>query len=121
MQRGSADIWKENLLEDLELEKVEFRSVREFLLELKKKFSRENEELVKVAELKRIEQGRKTMEKFVQRFRRTMRDSKYKRRILVKEFKREINKVIRRKLIEVERPLTSIKQQYKYATNLDKH
>ena len=32
-----------------------------------------------------------------------------------------MNKVIRRKLIEVERPPTSIEQWYKYATNLNKH
>ena len=28
---------------------------------------------------------------------------------------------IRRKLIEAEKPLTSIEQWYKYATNLDRH
>jgi len=44
-------------LEDLESGK--------FLLELKKEFGGGNEELVKVAELKRIEQGEKIMEKFV--------------------------------------------------------
>jgi len=40
---------------------------------------------------------------------------------LVEKFKRKMNKVIRRKLIEVERPPTSIEQWYKYATNLNKH
>jgi len=55
VQRGLANVWKENLLEDLELEKVEFGSVGKFLLELKKEFSREDEELVKVSELKKIE------------------------------------------------------------------
>ena len=30
-------MWKENLLEDLESEEVEFKLAREFLLELKKK------------------------------------------------------------------------------------
>jgi len=39
----------------LELREVEFRLVGKFLLELKKKFGRENEELVKVAELKKVE------------------------------------------------------------------
>ena len=53
--RGLADIWKENLLEDLKLEKVKFGLVEEFLLELKKKFSREDKKLVKVPELKKIE------------------------------------------------------------------
>ena len=57
VQGKLADIQKENLLEDLELGK--------FLLELKKEFGGGNEELVKVAELKRIEQGEKIMQKFV--------------------------------------------------------
>ena len=55
-------------MEDLEVEEVEFESVGEFLLELKKKFGGEDEESVKVAELKRIEQGEKTMEEFMQKF-----------------------------------------------------
>jgi len=32
-----------------------------------------------------------------------------------------MNRVIIRRLIEVERPLTSIEQWYKYATNLNRH
>ena len=40
---------------------------------------------------------------------------------MVEEFKIKINKVIRRKLIETERPPTSIKQWYKHATNLNSH
>ena len=38
------------------------------------------------------------------------RDSEYERRLLVEEFKREMNGGIRRKLIESENPLVSIKQ-----------
>jgi len=37
---------------------------RKFLLKLKKEFGGEDEKLAKVGELKRIEQGEKTMEKF---------------------------------------------------------
>ena len=44
---------------------VEFGSVGKFLLELKKEFGEENEELVKVAELKKVEQGGRTMKEFV--------------------------------------------------------
>ena len=40
---------------------------------------------------------------------------------MIKEFKRGMNEMIQRKLIEAERPLTSIEQWYKYATNLDRH
>jgi len=61
------------------------------------------------------------MEKFVQEFRRVARRSRYKGRPLVKEFKRGMNRVRRRKLIEIERPPTSIEQWYEYATNLDRH
>ena len=43
-----ANIWKKNLLEDLVLEEVEFRLVKEFLLEIKKEFGEGNEKLVKV-------------------------------------------------------------------------
>ena len=39
----------------------------------------------------------------------------------MKKFKREINKMIRRKLIKVEQPLRDIEQWYKCATNLDRH
>ena len=35
------------------------------MLELKKEFRKEDKELVKVAELRRIEQGERTMEEFV--------------------------------------------------------
>jgi len=51
-----ADIWKENMLEDLKSDKVEFESAGEFLLELKKEFGGGDEESIKVAELRRIEQ-----------------------------------------------------------------
>jgi len=53
------------LLEDLELEKIKFRSAGEFLLELKKEFRGENEGLVKVAEPRRIEQEGRMIEEFI--------------------------------------------------------
>jgi len=64
-----------------------------FLADMKKKFGREDEETVKVVKLKRIEQGRKTME-FVQEFQRAARGSGYEGRPLVEEFKRGINGTI---------------------------
>ena len=42
------------------------------------------------------------MEEFVQEFKRAARGSEYKGRLLVEEFKRGMNGVIRRKLIEAE-------------------
>ena len=89
---------------------MEYEIVGEFLADIRKEFGEEEEEeLVKVAELKRIEQGRRTIEEFMQEFKRAARGSRYEGRTLVKEFKRVMNEVIRRKLIEVERSPTSIK------------
>ena len=55
-----------------------------------------------------MEQGVRTMEEFVQEFKRAARRSGYEGRLLVEEFKRGMNKGIRRKLMEVENTLTSI-------------
>jgi len=48
-------VWKENILEDLEAGEVEYESVGEFLVELKKEFGGGDREAVKVAELKKLE------------------------------------------------------------------
>ena len=121
IQGGLADIWKENILEDLEEGELEYESVEEFLTAIKKEFGGGKEESVKVAELKRAEQGGRMMEKFVQEFRRAARGSEYEGRPLIEEFKRGINERIRRKLMEAERPPTSIEQWYECAINLDRH
>ena len=55
------DIWKENILKDLEEELLEYETVGKFLADIRKEFGGGDEELVKVAELKRLEQGEKTM------------------------------------------------------------
>jgi len=64
MQEGSTDVWKENILEDLEGELLEYKNIREFLVDIRKEFGEEDEESVKVTELRRLEQERKTM-KFI--------------------------------------------------------
>jgi len=79
------------------------------------------EEAVKAAELRKLEQGGKLMEEFVQEFKRTARGSGYEGRPLVEEFKRGINRGIRRKLMEAENPPAFIEQWYKRATALDRN
>ena len=68
VQERSADIWKENTLEDIEGGLLEQKTVREFLIDLKKEFRERDEESVKVAKLKKVEQRSKIMEEFVQEF-----------------------------------------------------
>ena len=121
VQGGSADVWKENMMEKLEAGEVEYNSVEEFLTSLRKEFGGEEEESVKAAELRKIEQGGRTMEEFVQEFKRAARGSGYKGRPLVEEFKKGMNGGIRRKLMEAENPPASIEQWYRRATALDRN
>jgi len=121
VQGGSVDMWKENVMEEMEAGEVEYESAEEFLACLKKEFGGGEEEVVKAAELRRVEQGGKTMEKYVQEFKRIARGSGYKRRLLVEEFKRGMNRGIRRKLMEAENPPASIEQWYRRATTLDRN
>ena len=79
VHEGLVDVWKENMLEDLEGGLLEYEIVEEFLTDIRKEFRGGDKELVKVVELKRLEQRGKMMEKFVQE------------RPLVEEFKRGIN------------------------------
>jgi len=79
---------------------LEYETVGEFLAYIKKKFGEKDKEMVKVTELKRIEQKGKTIEEFAQEFRRVARDSRYKGRLLVKEFKKGMNGNICQRLIK---------------------
>ena len=60
-----ADIWKENTLEDWEEDLLEYKTTGEFLVGIKREFGGGDKEIVKMAELKRLEQGERTIEKVV--------------------------------------------------------
>ena len=77
IQEGSADVWKENIIEEVEKGEMEYEIVEEFLTVLKREFGGGEEESVKAAELRKLEQGEKTMEEFVQEFKREARGSEY--------------------------------------------
>ena len=88
---------------DLEVEEINFATAGEFLAQLDKNLGREDNEKVKVAELKRVEQRRRMMKEFVQKFKKVS-SSRYEERALIEKFKRGMNKIIRRKLMEVKMP-----------------
>ena len=73
---------------------LEYENVREFLADIRKEFGGGDKKSVKVAELKKLEQNGKTMEEFVQKFRKAARESGYEDRPLIEEFKRGINATI---------------------------
>ena len=76
---------------------------------------------MKVAELRKMEQGGRTIEEYVQEFKRAARGSGYEGRPLIEEFKRGMNRGIRRKLMEAENLPASIEQWYRRATALDRN
>jgi len=121
VQEGFADVWKENVMEELESGEVEYKSAEEFLMSLKKEFGGGEKESVKVAELRKLEQGGRTIEEFVQELKRAARRSGYEGRPLVEEFKRGMNGGIRRKLMEAENLPASIEQWYRRAMALDRN
>jgi len=109
------------MLEELEAGVLEFETVGEFLAEIKKEFGGGEEESVKAVELRKLEQGGRMMEKFVQEFKRVARRSGYEGQPLVEEFKRGINRGIRRKLMKAENQPGSIEQWYRRAMALDRN
>jgi len=76
---------------------LEFLIVGEFLANLKQEFGNGNNELVKIVKLKKVEQ------------------------ILIEEFKKGMNRIIWRKLIEAKYSPRSTEQWYKRVTNLNRH
>ena len=97
-------------MEDLEGGLLEYETIGEFLTDIRRKFGGGNKKAIKVAELKRLEQEGKTIEEFIQEFRRTAKGNRYERRLLVKEFKRKMNGAICQRLMESEWQPSSIKQ-----------
>ena len=97
-------------MKDLDSGNLEYEMAGEFLEDLKKKFREEDKEVVKVAELRKLEQEGRIIKEFMQELRRAAREYGYKERPLVEEFKSGMSGVIKRKLIEAKRSLTSIEQ-----------
>ena len=121
VQGESADIWKENVMEELETGEIEFESVGEFLAEIRREFGGGDKESVKVAGLKKIKQGGRTMEEFVQDFKRVARESRYEGHLLIEEFKWGMNGSIRRKLMEAENQPATIEHWHKRAIALNRN
>jgi len=63
--------------------KLEYVIIGKFLTDLKKEFGEEDNKIMKVAELKKIEQGSKIIDDFVQKFKKVAGESGYKERLLI--------------------------------------
>ena len=71
--------------------------------------------------VKKAGAGGRTMKEFIQEFKRAARGGGYKGRLLIEEFKRGMNRMIRRKLMEAKNQPGSIKQWYRKAITLDRN
>jgi len=68
-----------------------------------------------------MEQEGRTCDKYVQEFKKVAKGSSYKGRPLIEEFKRGLNRAIRRKLAEAEEPLATIGEWQERVVRLDRN
>jgi len=119
VQGGVAKVWKDNVLDEITKGMSMVQMVGELFTKIWQEFGEFNKESRKVDKLRLLEQGSKTVDEYIQEFRRAARGSGYKRRALVEEFKRGLNGVVRRRLAEAETPPTTIIQWQERAVQLD--
>jgi len=110
VQGEVAEVWKDNLLDELSKGELEVEIVEELFKKMRNEFRETGEEEKKVEQLRTIEQGGRTYNKYVQEFKKIARGSGYEGWPLIEEFKRGLNGEIRKKLAEVESPPSSIEE-----------
>jgi len=99
----------------------EVESVEQLFTKIRNDFGETLEEERKIEQLRTIEQGGRTCDKYVQEFKKVARGSSYERRPLIEEFKRGLNETIRRKLAKAEEPPTTIGEWQERAVRLDRN
>jgi len=97
------------------------KSVKQLFTKIRNNFGETSEEERKIEQLRTIEQGGRTCDKYVQEFKKVARESSYERRPLIKEFKKGLNGSIRRKLAEAEELPTTIGEWQERAVRLDRN
>jgi len=121
VQGGVAEVWKNNLLDELAKGKSEVESAEQLFTKIRNNFGEISEEERKIEQLRMIEQGGRTCNEYVQEFKKVARGSSYKGQPLIEEFKRGLNGAIRRKLTEAEEPPTTIGEWQERAVRLDRN
>jgi len=83
VQRGVAEAWKDSLLDKLAKGESEVDTVEKLFTEIRNDFEETSEEKRKIEQLRTIEQGGRTCDKYVQEFKKVTRGSSYERRPLI--------------------------------------
>jgi len=121
MQGGVAETWKDNLLDKLLKRELEIEMAEELFGKMRNKFGETVEKERKIEQLRTIKQEGKTCDEYVQEFKKVARESSYEGQLLIKEFKRGLSRVLRRKLAEIENIPSTIEEWQKRAVRLDRH
>jgi len=121
VQGGVAEIWKENVLEERRQGVLGMETMEELFTKMREEFGEFDEELRKVNELRLLEQGGQTCDKYVQIFKKTSRGSGYEGQPLIEEFKRGLNGNIRRRLAEAKSPPVTIDKWWERSVRLDRN
>jgi len=121
VQEGIVEAWKDNLMDELAKGESEIESVEQLFTKIRNDFGETSEEERKIEQLQTIEQGGRTCDEYVQEFKKVTRGSGYEGRPLIEEFKRGLNRAIRRKLAEAEEPLSTIGKWQERAVRLDRN
>ena len=91
------EAWKDNLLDELAKGESEVELTEQLFTKIRDDFGKTLEKERKIEQLRTIEQGRRTCDKYMQEFKKVARGSSYKGRPLIEEFKRGLNGSIRKK------------------------
>jgi len=95
-------------MDELAKRELEVETVEQLFLKIRNNFGEILEEEKKIEQLRTIEQGGRTCDEYIQEFKKVARGSSYEGRPLIKEFKRGLNRAIKRKLAEAEEPPSTI-------------
>jgi len=95
--------------------------VEELFTKMREEFGAFNEESRKVDKLRLLEQGGRMCDEYVQIFKKVSRESGYKGRPLVEEFKRGLNGNIKKRLVEAESPPITIDKWWERLVRLDRN
>ena len=72
VQEGVAEVWKNNLLDKLSKRESGIKTVEELFTKIRNKFRETAKEKQKIEQLRTIEQGEKTYDKYIQEFKKVV-------------------------------------------------
>ena len=109
------------IIDELVKGELEVESVEQLFIKIRNNFGETSEEERKIEQLRTIEQGGRTCDEYIQEFKKVTRGSSYEGRPLIEEFKRGLNRSIRRKLAEAEELPTTIGEWQERVVRLDRN